>query len=75
MFLFVLVDGKTYPNAMMSVVTRDWTNKETTMEVAKVIRELGMTAIKGVLRYKPDIYTVVDIYRKNGYNLGPVYMY
>ena len=73
--MFVLVGGKTYPNAMMSVMTGDWTNEERTMEVAKVIRELGIPAIKGVLRYKPDIYTVVDIYRKNGYNLGPVYMY
>ncbi len=70
-----LVRGKTYPNAMMSVVTGDWTDEEKTLEVAKVIRELGITASEGGLKYKADIYTVVDIYRRNDYKLGPVYTY
>jgi hypothetical protein len=60
---------------MMSVQTGDWTNEEKTMEVAKVIRELGITASGTDFKYKPDIYTLVDIYRRNEYKLGPVYSY
>ncbi len=45
------------------------------MEVAKVIRELGITASGTDFKYKPDIYTLVDIYRRNEYKLGPVYSY
>jgi hypothetical protein len=58
---------------MMSVQTGDWTNEEKTKKVAKVIIELGITASETDFKYKPDIYTLVDIYRTNEYQLGPVY--
>jgi hypothetical protein len=61
------------PNAMMSVETDDWTSEENTMEVAKVIRSLG---IQHNLLYKPDIYSKLEIFRKNFYNVKPtIYHY
>ena len=39
-------------NAMLSVATSDWTDKDKTMEIAKKIREAG---IEGTLKYKPGV--------------------
>ncbi len=68
-----LVQGEVKPNAMMSVETGDWTSEENTMEVAKVIQSLG---IQHNLLYKPDIYSKLEIFRKNVYNVKPtIYHY
>jgi hypothetical protein len=57
-------------STMMSIATPDWTNKEKTMEVSKVIRDLGI-GILYELKYKQDLYSVLDILRGNPYNLKP----
>jgi hypothetical protein len=53
--------GRYTYNAMISVMTNDWTDEAKTMDVAKKIRAAG---VKAVLRYKPDISTTLEIYRK-----------
>ena len=45
---------------MISIMTNDWTDEAKTMDVAKKIRAAG---VKAVLRYKPDISTMLEIYR------------
>jgi hypothetical protein len=60
--------GQEQDNANISINTKDWTKKEKAMEVARVIRKLGITA---KLTYKPDLYTAVKIFRGNEYNLRP----
>jgi hypothetical protein len=68
-----LFKGKVKPNATISVKTDDWTSEENSMEVAKVIRSLG---IEYNLRYKPDIYSKLEIFRNNVYNIRPsIYYY
>ena len=62
------VKGEVKPNAILSVETDDWTSEENSMEVAKVIRSLG---IEYNLRYKPDIYSKLEIFRSNVYNMRP----
>jgi hypothetical protein len=69
-----LVKGKRLDNAMISIATKNWTNKEKTMEVARVI--VGRLGITAKLNYKPDLYTVVEIFRDNEYKVVPhVYTY
>jgi hypothetical protein len=53
---------------MMSIITLDWTDEEKTMKVAKIVRKLG---IKYELKYKPNLYSSLDIFRNNIYNLRP----
>ena len=55
-------------NAMISIMTKNWTNKEKTMQVAMVAKEAG---VDFKLRYKPDICTTLEIYRGNGYGIRP----
>jgi hypothetical protein len=65
---YYLEKRKRVDNAMISIATPDWTNKEKTMEVAKVIRGLG---IHYELKYKNDLYSVLDILKGNLYELRP----
>jgi hypothetical protein len=65
---YYLHKGKLVENSMMSVATPDWTNKEKTMEVSKVIRGLG---IHYELKYKQDLYSILDILTANPYKLRP----
>ena len=53
---------------MISIMTKNWTNKEKTMQVAMVAKEAG---VDFKLRYKPDICTTLEIYRGNGYGIRP----
>jgi len=68
LFKHNLVGGKIKPNAMISIMTLDWTEEEKTMKVATIIRNLG---IEYELMYKPDLYTSLNIFRNNIYNLRP----
>ena len=45
---------------MVSIMTSDWTNKAETMEVGRKIQDLDNSV---ALRYKPDIFTILEIYR------------
>jgi len=65
---YSLVKGKVQSNAMMLVVTEDWTSEPKTMEVAKVIRSLG---ISQKMNYKPDLYSNLKIFQFNIFNLRP----
>ena len=47
-------------SAMASIMTRDWTNEAATMEVGLKIQDLDNSL---ALRYKPDIFTTLEIYR------------
>jgi hypothetical protein len=67
-----LVQGEVQSNAMILVGTQDWTSEEKTMEVAKVIRSLGITQ---ELKYKPDFYSNLKIYQFNLVNLRPSIYY
>ena len=53
---------------MIALNTDDWTNQPGTLNIGRMI--LG-TGVRGILRYKPDIYTAVGIYRNNPYKLKP----
>ena len=52
----------------MSVYTRDWTDEKKSLKIAKVIRDLG---IKEELKYKPDLYTLLNIFRDGVFKLWP----
>jgi len=67
-----LVHGEVQSNAMILVGTQDWTSEEKTMEVAKVIRSLGITQ---ELIYKPDFYSNLKIFQFNLVNLRPSIYY
>lgn len=53
---------------MISVATLDWTDRDKTMEIAKKIREAG---VLHRLRYKPDVFTTLEIYRRNDFGIRP----
>jgi hypothetical protein len=58
---------------MIAVVTKDGTNEEKTMKAAEVIRSLG---ISEPLIYKLDVYSALNIFRGNVYNIRPtIYKY
>jgi hypothetical protein len=57
---FYVQNGTIVDNSMMSVATQDWTNKEKTMDVSKVIRGLGITYN---LFYKPDLHSILEIFK------------
>ena len=65
---FYLVGEQRPENAVMNVYTSDWTDKKETMKIGKVIRELG---IKEELKYKPDLYTYLKIFRDGEFHLCP----
>ena len=44
---------------MISIYTEDFTNEDNVFEVEKMLRQVS----KKVLTYKPDIFTVLGIYR------------
>jgi hypothetical protein len=67
---YYLEKRKLVDSTMMSIATQDWMNKEKTMEVSKVIRDLGI-GILYELKYKQDLYSVLDILKGNPYNLKP----
>jgi hypothetical protein len=52
----------------MLVGTQDWKSEAKTMEVAKVIRSLG---ISQEMNYKPDLYSNLKIFHFNIFNLRP----
>jgi hypothetical protein len=47
-------------NAMILVMTSDWTDEAKTIQVAEKLREAGVT---NLMRYKPDICTALQIFR------------
>lgn len=63
-------DGSLQPTRdhMISIYTEDFTNEDNVFEVEKMLRQVS----KKVLTYKPDIFTVLGIYRNNKYRLKPV---
>ena len=72
-YFFTSVKGIPTDSSIMLISTEDWTDEEKTMSVARVIRDLGIT---GKLVYKPDLYSTLQIFRSNIYNLKPsVYSY
>ena len=53
---------------VICVYTEDFTNKEQVRAVEKGLRKVGVTS---VMRYKPDVYTTLGIYRDNPWGLKP----
>jgi hypothetical protein len=53
---------------MFSILTSDWTDEDATMEIGRSVLRSGT---RSVLRYKPDIFTVVGIYRANPWKIKP----
>ena len=51
---------------VICVFTENWTDKDDVMRVEKELRSLGVT---GVIRYKPDIYTHLNLYHGNKYGI------
>lgn len=56
------------PKHVICIYNADYTDIKEVLAVEKEIRRLGMTA---KISYKPDIYSVVGIYRNNKYGLKP----
>jgi hypothetical protein len=54
------------PNARILVGTQDWRSEAKTMEVAKVIRSLG---ISHQMKYKPDMYSTLEDFQFEHYNI------
>ena len=54
---------------IISVHTEDFTDEENVFEVEKMLRQIP---VKRSLTYKPDMFSVIGIYRNNKYNLKPV---
>ena len=70
---FFLVDGGRSKNTAISVFTQDWTNGKNLNKIAQVIRDLGIMA---ELIYKPDIYSLLGIYRSGVFRVPPsIYFY
>ena len=67
-FFFTLVGEQQPENAVMSVLTNNWTDEEETKKIGKVIRDLG---IKEELKYKPSLYTHLNIFRDGEFQLCP----
>jgi hypothetical protein len=61
--------GKFQSAATISISTTDWTNKTATMNIGRTLFEAG---VRGVLRYKPEVFTALGIYFKNSYQITPV---
>ena len=53
---------------VICVYTEDFTDEEQVRAVEKGLKEVGVTA---QMRYKPDIYTTLGIYRNNPWRLKP----
>lgn len=53
---------------VICVYTEDFTNEEQVRVVEKGLRKIGITA---EMRYKPDVYTTLGIYRNNPWGLKP----
>lgn len=53
---------------VICVYTEDFTNEEQVRAVEKGLRKVGIAA---EMRYKPDVYTTLGIYRKNPWGLKP----
>ena len=51
---------------VICVFTENWTDKDDVMRVEKELRSLGVT---GVIRYKPDLYTHLNLYHGNKYGI------
>jgi len=50
------------------VFTENFANKDDVWRVVKVLRSMGFTDI---LKYKPNIYTLFNIYTGNKYKIKP----
>ena len=57
------IDGQ---NHVICVYTKDFTNRKQCLKVERKLRELG---ISENLRYKPDLYTHLGIYRNNPWKI------
>ena len=68
MIFFKLVGDERPENAVMSVYTSDWMDEEVTMKIAYIIRDLG---IKEKLKYKPELYTDLNIFRDGDCRILP----
>ncbi|XP_065917216.1 uncharacterized protein [Dysidea avara] len=51
---------------VICIYTEDYTNVEDVMRIRRELRSMG---INELLRYKPDIYTIFDIYYNNPYQI------
>jgi hypothetical protein len=51
---------------ILCVYTKDFTDIEDVMKVREELRKLGVT---NKIHYKADIYTILDIYKKNDWGL------
>ncbi|XP_060588129.1 UPF0696 protein C11orf68 homolog [Ruditapes philippinarum] len=58
-------------NHVICIYNKDFTNMDKVLESEKAIRRMG---IKCKLQYKPDVFTYLDIYAKNKWNLKPFIM-
>lgn len=56
------------PTHVICVYTEDFTNEEQVRAVEIGLRKVGVTS---VMRYKPDVYTTLGIYRNNRWGLKP----
>lgn len=55
-------------NHVVCIYNKNFTDNKEVCLLEKGIREIGL---KCCLRYKPDVYTYIDIYRGNKWNLRP----
>ena len=53
---------------MITIGTLDWTDQKSTMTAATIARQLGLDVD---FKYKPDIYSALEIFRNNVYDLKP----
>ena len=60
--------GRRTVNAMITIGTLDWTDQKSTMKAASIARQLGLDVD---FKYKPDIYSALEIFRNNVYDLKP----
>lgn len=58
--------NKKVDSHLICVYTNNYADTDEVMRVERELRSLG---INSVLNYKPDIYTLFDIYAKNPYNI------
>ena len=59
------------PRTKISVMTADYTDQEATMKIGRKLEQLGICSQDLALKYKPDIYTKLEIFANNPYKIRP----
>ena len=59
------------PRTKISVMTADYTDEEKTVQIGEKLQELGFKSQDQALKYKPDIYSKLEIFANNAYNIRP----